>query len=324
MVHRYAKGLRALAVFLASLLALVAINTPAGAQSQDPQTPVFSDNSIKATELNAATKLRGVAPFRGTGKLTPDAGVEKANLNVKELLDLKPATASDGIETILGFDSRVRTYTTSYPARAVVLITFTGGRCTGWMYAPNMVATAGHCVHTGGPNGSWRANVRVYPGYNGNVAPYGSCTARWLASVTGWTNSSNEQYDYGVIRLNCTVGNVVGWFGYWWQVASLTGLPSIISGYPGDKPLEQWWSFDEIRVTEPRQVFYLNDTVGGMSGSPVWYDRPAGSPFCANGPCVMAIHAYGLHGAAPHSTHNHGTRIVQPVFNNLIAWRNAP
>jgi glutamyl endopeptidase len=61
-----------------------------------------------------------------------------------------------------------------------------------------------------------------------------------------------------------------------------------------------------------------------MSGSPVWQDRPPGSAFCSNGPCVMAIHAYGLHGASPHDAFNHGTRIREPVFNNLITWRNAP
>jgi hypothetical protein len=35
----------------------------------------------------------------------------------------------------------------------------------------------------------------------------------------------------------------------------------------------------------------------------------------------MAIHAYGLHGAAPHSTNNHGTRIREEVHNNFCFWR---
>lgn len=79
-----------------------------------------------------------------------------------------------------------------------------------------------------------------------------------------------------------------------------------------------------VRVTQTNQVFYKNDTFRGMSGSAVWHDRPPGSPYCANGPCAMAIHTSGLHGVAPHSDHNHGTRITQSVYNNLIAWRNAP
>ena len=79
-----------------------------------------------------------------------------------------------------------------------------------------------------------------------------------------------------------------------------------------------------MRATEARQVFYMVDTFGGMSGSPVWEDRPIGSPDRANGPCVYAIHAYGTHGAAPHSTNNHGTRIVEAVYNNIVNWVNLP
>src|SRR5262249_32066594 len=89
-----------------------------------------------------------------------------------------------------------------------------------------------------------------------------------------------------------------------------------------DKPLEQWKSTDQIRLTQTRQLFYYNDTVGGFSGSPVYYNRSIGSPYCVRY-CTMAIHAYGLHGSAPHTVYNHGTRIVEPVFNNLRAWRDA-
>ena len=95
----------------------------------------------------------------------------------------------------------------------------------------------------------------------------------------------------------------------------MTNYPSIVSGYPGDKPLQQWWSSDGVRYTETYQIFYRNDSTSGMSGSPVWYDR--------SGPYAMAIHAYGIHGSFPHSVYNHGTRITQSVFNNLVAWRNA-
>ena len=70
----------------------------------------------------------------------------------------------------------------------------------------------------------------------------------------------------------------------------------------------------------PRQVFYQTDTVGGQSGSPV-LDLNRTGPFCT-GQCSSAIHAYGLHGAAPHSNNNHGTRIVKAVSDNLVAWKN--
>jgi glutamyl endopeptidase len=321
----YARMLRGSTLWMPVVVATFLAPVPAAADQMD--TPMSNVGVIPATE--SATKLEGIVPFAGTGKLAPQdvvASTEGWTPSGDEIRGLPPGTGRIGIESVLGVDTRIRTYTTTYPARAIALITFTGGYCTGWFFGPNIVATAGHCVHSGGPGGSWMTNVRVYPGYNAGTAPYGSFAAKWLASVAGWTGSSNEQYDYGVIKLSSNVGNTVGWFGIWYQTASLTGLPSIIAGYPGDKsPLKsQWITADVVRVTQERQVFYKDDTFGGESGSPVWQDRPAGSASCSNGPCTYAIHGYGLHGSVPHSDHNHGARITQTVFNNLITWRNAP
>ena len=39
---------------------------------------------------------------------------------------------------------------------------------------------------------------------------------------------------------------------------------------------------------------------------------------------MFGIHAYGLHGAGTHAVYNHGVRLIAAVFNNLLAWRNAP
>jgi glutamyl endopeptidase len=215
--------------------------------------------------------------------------------------------------------------TTVYPARATVLITFStpagGSRCTGWLIGKDTVITAGHCVAPGTGSGVFynRTSYKIYPGRNGASSPYGSCTATKLFSVTGWTTSGDERYDYGAIKLLCNIGTTVGWYGFFWQSASLVGLPVKTQGYPGDKPLTQWRSSDVVRANTVNQVFYQADTVGGQSGSPVWYNR---SSTC--NPCSMAVHAYGLHGTTPpHSTNNHGTRITQARFNNFITWKNA-
>lgn len=270
--------------------------------------PYDGTGNVSLNELYSS----GVEGFSGfSGELLPD---EVAKLN-----QLKTVRAGDGREVVIGLDTRVRVNTQPYPSRAVALITFAGGRCTGWFIGPDTVATAGHCVHTGGSTGRWvrRTSVRVYPGYDHDTAPFGWCTAKRLYTVRGWTRSRDERYDYGAIKLNCSVGNTVGWFGFFSTptTSSLNDYPATISGYPGDKPLQQWQSSDKVRATETRQVFYANDTAGGMSGSPVWYDRA--------GPYAMAIHAYGTHGTFPHSGYNHGTRIVKGVFDNLLSWKNA-
>jgi glutamyl endopeptidase len=310
--------------------------TPAKSAEFDPldqHTPVSSEGVIGISPA-AGPALRGVNGFEGIA-LRGEADDSLANFpalwetpaEYSLLLQSRdPMSLPVGRETLLGDDIRSRFYTTIYPHRAMGLISFSQAganfRCTGWLISPNTVATAGHCVHTGGPNGSWSTNVVFYPGRDGVTSPYGSCTATTLFSVTGWTNSSLETTDYGAIKLNCNIGNTVGWFGWWWQTDSLNDEHAAIAGYPGDKPLDQWGSFGVITATETRQLFYFNDTVGGMSGSPVYQPDRRGS-FC-QGVCAMAIHAYGTHGSGNHATQNHATRIVEAVSNNFFAWVAAP
>ena len=86
----------------------------------------------------------------------------------------------------------------------------------------------------------------------------------------------SDEYDYGAVKLACTVGQQTGWFGWWYQTASLNGTPSRNHGYAGDKPLSQWKSTDSIRVSEPRRLYYANDTYGGNSGSPIFTKRAVG------------------------------------------------
>jgi glutamyl endopeptidase len=315
----------AAAVSLTALTAGLGVHART-AQAADPNLGVVSNGaSIKAGEVSRTfvRSFRGQA--RGVRALDSFADVKALSETPSQLTKLLalqpvPSPKSNPESIIPPFDSRVRVNpTTGFPASATALVTFSAGRCTGWLIGPDTVVTAGHCVHQGGggafyPTGSFR----VYPGRNGLFSPFGSCTARWVATVVGWAVSGDDQYDYGAIKLNCTIGNTTGWYGFFWTTASLTGLPTIINGYPGDKPLTQWQSKDLVRVTQARRVFYQNDTVGGMSGSAAYYNRPG----C--GSCSMAVHAYGTYNGPPFSTNNHGTRITQGVFNNLIAWRNAP
>ena len=231
------------------------------------------------------------------------------------------APSPENAESIIGADQRTQvTGTTTYPARAVGLITRNGSQwCTGWLISKDTLLTAGHCVNSGGngsTNGTWYSGLRFFPGRSGSYSPYGSCVPRsgGLTSFVGWVRDGNEQHDAGIIKLSCSIGNTVGWFGQWWQSASLNGNFTRIQGYPGDKPQTQWQSTGSVRSTTTYQIFYQNDTVGGMSGSPVWRYRGSSEPYC-QGACAMGIHAYGLHGSAPHSTDNHGTRHTEAKYN---------
>jgi glutamyl endopeptidase len=293
---------------LVAAMATLVFSAPASARPKplDPNIPVSSTGAVAT--LGHPVPVTGESQHLGTGETLTGAAA-----------DAKPASGSGlGINSIVPPDQRWQPgSTTTFPHSAVVQITVNGSaHCSGWLYGADIVATAGHCVHTGGSGGSWYSGIEVWPGRNGGYAPYGSCGATSLYSVVGWATSGNEAYDYGAIKLNCSVGNSTGWFGYWWQSDSLAGYSTRICGYPGDKPNTQWCSDDQVRVSQSLQVFYWNDTVGGMSGSAVYQDRSG----C--GWCAMAIHAYGFpHNGWPHDSYNHGTRITEARFNNLWIWK---
>jgi len=206
--------------------------------------------------------------------------------------------------------------TAAFPYRAVVFIKVNGGRCSGFLYGKDIVATAGHCVHGGGSAGKWYKDAVVWPGRDDRFVPYGPCKGRKLYSVAGWVERGDERYDLGAIKLDCEIGKLTGWFGLATE-SDVTGFASEVAGYPADKGLGQWTHKDSVRQTSDLQIFYQNDTEGGMSGGPVFLD------LAGCGICSMSVHAYYLHGQTPHSDHNHGVKLTPEVYNTLIAWRDA-
>ena len=226
-----------------SLTAVPAVTAPPTPLRREPPWRCPRRHRCRATGLeiavpNIASTSSYSRGHAGTGQvLSPGSRV--------------PAGAvPDTVRThsIYGTDNRVRiTPTTTFPARAVVQITRNGGaHCTGWLISADTVATAGHCLHTGGNGGSWYTGLVVWPGRNGSYAPYGSCTTRYASSVSGWVRNNDETYDYGTIKLNCRVGNTTGWFGFWSQSAGLAGQVAIVQGYPGEKAFGQQWRGDNV------------------------------------------------------------------------------
>lgn len=219
-------------------------------------------------------------------------------------------------ETVCGRDDRVRiSPATATPWRWIcqLAITFPNGasfRGTGWFIGARCVMTAGHCVFSRA-NGGWARRIEVIPGMDGSSRPFGSQIGTTFRSVTGWTNSGDPTYDYGAIILpNRDLGNRVGWFGFAsLSDASLNNLFVNNSGYPGDKPFgTQWFNSGRITQITARKIYYMIDTFGGQSGSPVWRLQ--------NGQRhAVGVHAYG---GCPNSA----TRITLPVYNNMLAWRN--
>jgi glutamyl endopeptidase len=226
----------------------------------------------------------------------------------------------DLAEIVHGPDDRVQiTNTSIYPWRvhASLLITAADNSLwigTAWFIGPHTLMTAGHVVFINGSGvpgrDGWVRSIQVMPGRNGGSLPYGSVTSTNFRSVTGWTNSADQNYDYGAIIIPTELGNTVGWFGFGvWSDSDLTAVVANISGYPGDKPAgTQWYDWQQVASVDARKVYYDIDTAGGQSGSAVYR-------FYNGGRYGIAIHAYG--GAVT----NNGTRIVSPVYNNMVAWK---
>lgn len=221
-------------------------------------------------------------------------------------------------EVVIGPDNRVRVgNTTVYPWRAICSLRITaanGSRFigTGWLIGPRTVITAGHCVFMHDAGG-WVRSIEVIPGLNDSSRPFGSHLGTQFRSVAGWTQSKNREFDYAAIILppGNRPGDQTGTFGFAVRDDALLSSAALnLSGYPGDKGgSQQWFHAQKAKLVSPRVITYDIDTAGGQSGAPVWVLQ--------NGQrTAVVVHTNGA------SSGNSATRIVTPVFNNMLNWKN--
>jgi glutamyl endopeptidase len=310
---------------------------PTSTQTETGHTPVSNipDEMEKATTdqelyetpstgsgegLPASGDTENVEGHTKTETATSGIFTAPSTSNLRDIAEASYGPAPSMQETVHGPDDRVQiTNTAAYPWRvhASLLITAADNSMwigTGWFIGPHTLVTAGHVVYiknSGVPGrDGWVQSIQVMPGRNGSTLPYGSVTSTSFRTVTGWTNSGDQNYDYGAIVLPTDLGATTGWFGFGvFPDDVLTASAGNISGYPGDKAAgTQWYDYHKIASVDSRKVYYDIDTFGGQSGSAVYR-------IVDGGRYGFAIHAYGG------SVTNSGTRIVRPVFDNLVAWK---
>jgi len=233
------------------------------------------------------------------------------------VLPTRPQTTEGAAQiSIFGSDDRFEiTDTHHFPWSAVALIRIywsandlVGSSCTGWMIGPSAVATAAHCIYENG----YADRVVIKPGMNSDdpdSMPFGSCTAIEGIVPDAWIQNKSIEYDYGVYRLDCSIGTKTGTLGFKATSGDWTQKQVQLTGYPNDKPGRTMWSaLGMVTSSSAKGFYYDTDMRPGQSGSPVW-DNVDGT--CEL--CVVAINSSEF----PAPTMNFGARIDKDAFEFL-------
>ncbi|NEO78090.1 serine protease [Moorena sp. SIO4G3] len=263
-------------------------------------------------------EIEAVPGFNKSRALNEGLDFEKTIDVTEELKNLPDAGAEEfpSPESVIGSDDRIRISPAStIPWRWIcqLIVTKANGKrykCSGWLIGPRTVITSGHCVYSH-ITGGWAKKIEVFPGMDEKEAPFGSQVSTSFRSVKGWTQQQDDDFDYGAIILpDDTLGNRVGWFGFMnLSDELLTNLQVNNSGYAGDKPFgTQWFNAGRITRITSDKLFYMLDTYGGQSGSPIWRLQDG------------QHHVVGIHGHA--GFENSAVRITKSVFDNISAWKN--
>jgi V8-like Glu-specific endopeptidase len=173
----------------------------------------------------------------------------------------------------------------SYPYVTVGKLFFSVGGspfvCSGAVLQRRVVATAGHCVHSGTTSG-FHSNFVFVPAFRDGVAPLKSWNWRFVATTNTWAGGGGgvpNAADYAMIEfadqaltpgaLPSKLGNVTGWLG--WQTVNLSLNHTSKLGYPCNldscQKMQNVMS-NNFRNTAPNNVEYGSDARGGSSGGP--------------------------------------------------------
>lgn len=163
--------------------------------------------------------------------------------------------------------------------------------CTASVIGSRTIATAAHCLHSGGSSGRWYSRFLFCPSYykaggSGGPHPSRGCWSWTSATVSmGWYNNSALDRDYACIVTSLTgdtianrVGYVTGWAGRAWNWSSKQ--PMVSWGYPGADPFPgyhiivasspEWYEVDMTPGDGQVSKYIGNDMTGGSSGGPWW------------------------------------------------------
>jgi glutamyl endopeptidase len=286
----------------------------------------------------------GFATQRIAGPTTvlarPDGGFFSEGGLQQPLLPASTAGSSRSkLENVIGVDSRVLVADTSpTPWRCICHLEVEYeygpvGYGTGFLIGPNWVMTAAHVLVNPSKNEPTKRRkarqVRVIPGRNGTLAPYGYFVSQFSDCMVPeqWLSDGEDQpgvWDFAMISIPKSTKNTteglptaerLGYFGLKCfpddEVPKMQMLFVNNAGYPyeADKAYGTlWYNAGRVHKVDETQIEYMVDTEGGQSGSPVYYfDKEKNQRY------VIAIHTTG-------DFINRGLRITEKVFTMIKKW----
>lgn len=204
--------------------------------------------------------------------------------------------------------------------------------CSASVIQQRVVATAGHCVHSGTASGFY-SNFVFVPAFRDGVAPFKSwiwrfvtVTGTWAGGGGGVPNSADyamlEFADQPLVAGGAAVklGYLTGWLV--WQTLSLSANHTSKLGYPcnlDNCQKMQNVTSSSFRTVSPNNVEYGSDAEGGSSGGP-WVQNfqqvPVGGGSGAN-TSVNRLVGVTSYGYAPSSPKVQGASILDARWQQL-------
>ena len=186
----------------------------------------------------------------------------------------------------------------------------------GFLTNANTVVTAGHNLFNPS-RGGWATSVRVTPGRNAAFMPHDTIYARSYFVDGHWHSGSNQNHDWGAIRLsqNANLSTSNFWSLVTRTDAQLNNLNISMTGYPGDDravPLDgmfRSWG----RVTALPTTHLIDTNAFGSQGV-------SGGPVYSSAGVALAI-ARGSVAVGLNPGNTRTVRIRQDMINTLLTHR---